>query len=523
LILAAAALHLAYLVFDCPLDLAPDEAHYWDWSRHLDWSYYSKGPLVAYLIRGSIIVFGPMARAWTGSEMPAVRLPAVISGAFLLASLHVLTVQILGRPKWGAAVVASALTLPILSAGSLLMTIDAPYTCCWGWALVLGHRAIFRPAWWAWLAAGFLVGLGILAKYTMVLWIPSVALFLLATPRFRSRLWRSGFWSMIAVAAACCLPIVIWNVAHDWVTFRHVAGQAGISSAPAGVLWLGPLRYVCTQFALLLGFWFIAWALAMIGLAPWRTLDAGVRFLWWTSTPMFATFLLFSFKTPEEPNWPMTAYLSGLVLTFVWLQEQLAGGGGRRAGLLRGALVAVCGLGLAFTVLIHHTEWAQPLLAELSGPRSEAHPLPVRRFDPTCRLRGWQTLAGAVDEMAAKLREEGIEPILAGTSWTLPGELGFYGQHQPTVYSIGPALGDRHSQYDLWHPNPVGDPGEFAGRTFIVVGDQNPRLLEGFACCDAPVTVAHYQGNDAVARWTVTICRGFRGFAAGEQRSSQRF
>lgn len=30
--------------------LAPDEAHYWTWSMRLDWSYYSKGPMVAYLI-----------------------------------------------------------------------------------------------------------------------------------------------------------------------------------------------------------------------------------------------------------------------------------------------------------------------------------------------------------------------------------------------------------------------------------------------------------------------------------------
>jgi hypothetical protein len=47
LIVAAALLHLLHMASGSPLDLAPDEAHYWDWSRHLDWSYYSKGPLVA--------------------------------------------------------------------------------------------------------------------------------------------------------------------------------------------------------------------------------------------------------------------------------------------------------------------------------------------------------------------------------------------------------------------------------------------------------------------------------------------
>src|SRR4051794_24778983 len=59
LILLAAALRAAFLLLDCPLDLAPDEAHYWDWSRHLDWNYYSKGPLVAWIIGASCWLLGP--------------------------------------------------------------------------------------------------------------------------------------------------------------------------------------------------------------------------------------------------------------------------------------------------------------------------------------------------------------------------------------------------------------------------------------------------------------------------------
>src|SRR5437773_5704195 len=92
LIVAAAVLRLAYLAFDCPLDLAPDEAHYWDWSRHLDWSYYSKGPLVAYLIRAGCAVAGSWSQGLIANEMIAVRLPAILCGSLLLVSLYVLTV-----------------------------------------------------------------------------------------------------------------------------------------------------------------------------------------------------------------------------------------------------------------------------------------------------------------------------------------------------------------------------------------------------------------------------------------------
>ena len=167
LILGAAAAHVCYLTIHCPLDLAPDEAHYWDWSRHLDWSYYSKGPLVAWLIRASCELFGNVSVQLCGTLMPAVRLPAVLCSALLLVSLYVLTVQTLRCERLALAGVAAALTLPVISVGASIMTIDAPYTCCWGWALVLGHRAIFRGSAWAWPAAGLAVALGILAKYTM--------------------------------------------------------------------------------------------------------------------------------------------------------------------------------------------------------------------------------------------------------------------------------------------------------------------------------------------------------------------
>src|SRR5262249_43920486 len=118
LVLAAAGLRVVYLASDCPLDLAPDEAHYWDWSRHLAWSYSSKGPLVAYLIRLGCLLAGPWSQALTGSEMLAVRLPAVACGALLLLSLYVLTVQVYASERLALGVVALGLTLPVLAAGS---------------------------------------------------------------------------------------------------------------------------------------------------------------------------------------------------------------------------------------------------------------------------------------------------------------------------------------------------------------------------------------------------------------------
>ncbi len=521
LILGAAALRLVYLANNCPLDLAPDEAHYWDWSRHLDWSYYSKGPLVAWIIRASCWLFGPLSVQLTGSEMLAVRIPAVIFGSLLLVSLYVLTVQVFRREGLALAIVAVALTLPLIAAGSLLMTIDAPYTCLWGWALVVAYQAIFRGSTWAWPVLGLIVGLGILAKYTMVLLVPFLGMFLLATATQRGLLVRPGFWLMSLIAALCCLPIVIWNAQHDWITLQHSLGHAGMQSE-RGVHWEGPLRYVALQFAILLGFWFVVWAQAVWKHRPWNERRPEAAYLWWLSAPMFIFFGLFSLKNGGgEPNWPVTAYLSGVVLAAGWLAEEWPTRSLTWRRWTFGATFGFACLGLLLTLAIHQITWVQPVLARIAGHATMDQPMPLRRIDPTARLRGWRTLAREVDVLREELRHQGIEAELAGAAWTLPGELGFYGAGHPTVYSLGAALGDRHSQYDLWRPNPVDDPKSFLGKTFIVVG-ANAQLLRGaFERVEPMREVTHFDHGEPINRWQIVVGHGYRGLA--HPRAAKKF
>src|SRR3954451_9678719 len=90
-VLLTAALTLARLiaVFRTPLELYPDEAQYWLWSRALAFGYYSKPPLIAWAIRATT-AFGGDAEAW-------VRLPAVLS-----QGAATLTVFWIGRRLYGS-------------------------------------------------------------------------------------------------------------------------------------------------------------------------------------------------------------------------------------------------------------------------------------------------------------------------------------------------------------------------------------------------------------------------------------
>jgi len=196
------------------------------------------------------------------------------------------------------------------------------------------------------------------------------------------------------------------------------------------------------------------------------------------------------------------------------LRDQLRTTERWRRSLIASCAAAALVLGVGLSVLLHFSHTAYPLLSRLTDVLYPNKPLALRQLDPTCRLRGWQTLAAEIDALRAQLRTEGIEPVVAGCAWWVPGELGFYCAGRPTVYSVGLVAGDRHSQYDLWRPHPVADPQAFHGKTFVLVGEFPAEMLEAFAVVRPPLGVVHRVAGRPVSAWTVRIAEGFRGFTA---------
>ena len=82
------------------------------------------------------------------------------------------------------------------------------------------------------------------------------------------------------------------------------------------------------------------------------------------------------------------------------------------------------------------------------------------------------------------------------------------------IYStaLGPALGDRRSQYDLWRPNPVDDPETFRGRTFVIISGTEPRLGGAFERVEPARIVFHEVEGRPVAAWAIIVAHGYRGF-----------
>ncbi len=158
-------------------DLFFDEAQYWAWSEDPALGYFSKPPLIAWIIGAATTACGP--------EETCVRLPSP-----LLHTATALVVFWLGRRLYddriGALCALAFATLPGVSLSAGLISTDVPLLLCWALALV-GFAALFETdELWPALLLGAAFGAGLNAKYAMAWFVGCVAVYLVMTPERRA-------------------------------------------------------------------------------------------------------------------------------------------------------------------------------------------------------------------------------------------------------------------------------------------------------------------------------------------------
>ena len=411
--------------------LEAEEAQYWDWSRRLDWSYYSKSPMVAFLIALSTRL-GGNTEFW-------VRLPAVVLGIGLASIAYFLARRIFQSERAGFLSVVLLSLMPLYAAGFVLMTTDTPFIFFWGLASLFLCRAVQRRSEGSWYGAGIAFGLGLLSKYTMLMLLPCVLLWLLASPKLRPWLRRREPYEAAFLGFLIFSPVIVWNARHGWVSSHHVLVQAG----GGGTRWtfaslLGGLEFLGAQ-ALLGGiFLFVLMFLAVVW--AWRE---GIRqgrddllLLACVSAPVFLFFQVWSFATKVQGNWAAHAYFTAAVAAAGWAESWPRWGERRRAtrrlnGLLLASIITPA---VVIPVIVVLDLWAP------FGLR-----MPTRLDLVSKRLRGWPELGQVV---SAVKRGAATPLFLVSDRYQITSELAFYVEGQPRVYNAN--LGRRMNQYDLW-------------------------------------------------------------------------
>ncbi|MGD1896016.1 MAG: ArnT family glycosyltransferase [Phormidesmis sp.] len=336
-VLAGGLLFRSVIAYFLPVGF--DEAYYFLYTQHLDWSYFDHPPAVAWSAGIGLWL--------TGIVTPfTLRLGALGLFTGCLWLLYATAKQLFGsRVGFLSCAIASLTPLFFLSFG-ILAAPDNTLMFFWGLALYLcsyeffpadqqayAYRPTSRLVWIC-----FIVGLACLGKYHGFVLGLGLVLFCLAHRQYRAAL--TSKWLLVgAVAfAITVLPIFYWNAQHDWISFRFQLGDRftqyqldpnalephsyslgallGVIGAQAGYLFPSialPLWWVTLKTA------FHTFANLRLQRPEHRTTTAQVRqekinFLLWTGLPVAIAFTLIGGAAHTFPAWPAPGLWSLIIL-----------------------------------------------------------------------------------------------------------------------------------------------------------------------------------------------------------------
>ena len=363
-----AVLTLLRLALAARLPLAPDEAYYFLWSRHLQAGYFDHPPMVALWIRAGT--------ALLGNGTLGIRLLGPVSGA--LGSLLIWRAGEDFFPGRNAGLVAAALLNATLmvGVGAIVMTPDTPLFFFWVADIACVGRLVAtdEPRWW--LGIGAAAGAALLSKYTGLLFVIGIGVWLLATPRGRASLRGPWPWAGLALALLIFLPNLLWNAGNGWVSVLKQGSRVTAFDGGRAAQFL--VELLAGQFALATPIIFV---LAVYGL--WRlgrAAPAGRPLLWLAIVPGLV-FLEHVFSGRVQANWPAVLYPSGCLAA-----------AGLPAAALRRWLPAALALGFAMTALVYVQAVTAPF------------PLSARADPVALQFAGWTELAAAAQASAKQDR-----------------------------------------------------------------------------------------------------------------------
>ncbi|MDT8854478.1 glycosyltransferase family 39 protein [Paracoccaceae bacterium Fryx2] len=295
---AVTVLRLAALAFN-GTDLFVDESQYWLWGQTLDFGYYSKPPLIAWVIRAVTDLAGSDAAFW-------VRMPGAIFHGVTALILAALAARLYGA-RVAVWVAASYVTLPMVAVGSLLISTDTIMAPFFAAALLFHFIAVDSGKARFAALAGAAAGLAFLAKYAAVYFLLGAGLAALISPAMRLP-WRA-VGAMLLAFGLVILPNILWNLGHDLATVEHTMDNVGWLRGGAALNLGGLAGFFGAQFAV--------FGPVLFGALLWRALRSapGVeRALLAFVLPVLAVVCVQALLEKAYANWAVAAYFGGVLV-----------------------------------------------------------------------------------------------------------------------------------------------------------------------------------------------------------------
>ena len=368
IVLISVTLIRIYSLIVSPIELSVDEAQYWDWSRNVDFGYFTKPPLIAWTIAITTTIFG--------NEEWAVRLSSPI--------FHFLTSIVLcqcGQLAFGfnTGRIAALIWIftPAASLGSFIISTDTPLILFWSLSLLFLLQLLNNSSYNLALGMGISIGLAFLSKYAALYFIIFFILWWVVYDRGFS-LDIKKIFVVILSTLIISAGNIYWNYLNDFVTVNHTVSNADLSEIhlnysnvidflSSQLLVFGPIIFLIFIFIVFDGF----------------AKNKKLALLAMLSLPILLLITIQSFLKIANPNWAVTSYIAASLLISAYLTLN-------RSKFLRLAF----NTGLIVNLIIS----AYVLKVTMLGSFSPM----ILKSDPLRKNLGFEILADNLDEIIDK-------------------------------------------------------------------------------------------------------------------------
>jgi 4-amino-4-deoxy-L-arabinose transferase-like glycosyltransferase len=410
-----------------------DEAQYWSWAQQFDFGYFTKPPLIAWIIGAATSVCG---------DTPfCIRLPSPLMHCATAFLLYLVGLRLFDRRVafWSALVYA---LMPGTALSSGLMSTDVPLLLAWSLGLLAVVRHAGRPSLADGALAGLAVGIGLNAKYAMAYFVLCYAVYAVWSPRGRATLRHPGTWLGLALALALIAPNLVWNASHGFATVAHVGENAGWGGRFPNIG--GLFEFLGTQAGIIGPVPFVAFFVALAGRAALDTEPKRLLASW--SLPVFALIALQALISKANGNWAAAGFPAAVVLaTAAMVRLEW-----RRGMIATLVLSVLCLFGFAFYGSLAGVVTTGPIGREMN------------------KLTGWSEFAGHVEAASGRT---GVRTVVfggRGLTASMLYALRDSGLDMKTYLAPGAPPDDHFQMTRPWSP---GDPGPVL---FVFPGNATP-------------------------------------------------
>ena len=319
------------------LELFPDETLYAWQSSTMPSSFCPHPPIVLMMCKAGITL-------WGHNEF-GVRFFSVLFSTLMLWPLWIVAREIGdsvqnsngensnsgnsgGASSGGESVafwtVLAAVAAPLYFTFGAITTPDGVQLLFWATALLSAWRALNTAQLKWWLATGVVLGIGLFAKYVLILFLPALLCCLLLAPQWRPQLKTAAPWLCIFFALIIFLPPFLRHeYLNDWITTHYHLSSRQTRQFPNGrdigvyqlyhIAYYSPLLYALALVATI-------WALR----EGWKTRASGLVFVASFAVVPYIFFALIASVTARglsREQWDAPAYLAAFIAFALWAQH----------------------------------------------------------------------------------------------------------------------------------------------------------------------------------------------------------